>query len=185
MKKLIIAFCILAVSGVEVFAQGKYFSREGKIQFFSKAPMEDIEAINRKATAVLDTETGKLEFSVLMKAFEFEKALMMEHFNENYVESNKFPKAIFKGSVSDASAVKWDKDGSYPVTVKGTMELHGVTKDVEAPGTFLIKDGKLNGKSEFNLNIKDYNIQIPSVVKDKIAEVVKITVDINYEPLKK
>lgn len=185
MKKLIILVCLLAVSGIEVFAQGKYFSREGKIQFFSKAPMEDIEAINRKATAVLDTETGKMEFSVLMKAFEFEKALMMEHFNENYVESNKFPKAVFKGAITDASSVKWDKDGSYPVTVKGTMELHGVTKEVQASGTFTVKDDKLNGKSEFNLNIKEYDIQIPSVVKDKIAEVVKITVDVNYEPLKK
>jgi len=185
MKKLIVVVCLLTISGLEVFAQGKYFSREGKVQFFSKAPMEDIEAINRKATAVLDTETGKMEFSVLMKAFEFEKALMMEHFNENYVESNKFPKAIFKGAISEASSVSWGKDGSYPVTVKGTMELHGVTKEIQAPGTIVIKDGKLNGKSEFNLNIKEYKIDIPSVVKDKVAEVVKITVDVNYEPLKK
>lgn len=185
MKKYFVLIVIMAMSGTLANGQGKYFSREAKIQFFSKAPMEEIEAINRKGTAVLDTESGKLEFSVLMKAFEFEKALMMEHFNENYVESNKYPKSVFKGTILNPSSVQWGKDGTYSVTVKGTMELHGVTKELEAPGTIVIKDGKLNAKSEFKLNIKDYNIDIPSLVKDKVAETVKITVDVNFEPLKK
>lgn len=166
-------------------AQGKYFSREGKIQFYSKAPMENIEAINRKATAVLDTETGKMEFSVLMKAFEFEKSLMQDHFNENYVESDKFPRAVFKGSIVNPGSVSWAKDGVYPVTVKGTMDLHGVTKEMETPGTITIKAGKISANADFSIILNDHKIEIPKVVKEKIAETVKVTADVSFEELKK
>lgn len=166
-------------------AQGKYFSRDGKIQFYSKAPMENIEAINRKATAVLDTQTGKLEFSVLMKAFEFEKSLMQDHFNENYVESDKFPRAVFKGSIVNPASVSWVKDGVYPVSVKGMMDLHGVTNEMETPGTITIKAGKISANADFSLALKDYKIEIPKVVKEKIAETVKVTVDVSFEELKK
>ena len=186
MKKLIgLVLVLFITSAPSLVAQSKYFTREGKVQFFSKAPLEDIEAVNRKATAVLDAETGQMEFSVLMKAFQFEKALMQEHFNENYVESNKYPKAVFKGTIDNIKEVKFTSDGSYPVTVSGTMDLHGVTNKMNAKGTIFVKAGKVSGLSEFDLAVKDYNIAIPGVVKDKVAEVVKVTIEVNYEPLEK
>lgn len=182
MKKIslfIVALMLLHVA--DVSAQ-KFLTREGKVHFFSKAPMEEIDGVNKKATSIIDTQTGQIEFSILMKAFEFDKALMMEHFNENYVESDKFPKSVFKGVISNNSEVKWTVDGAYPVKVAGKMTLHGVTKDMNADGTITIKGGKPTATSIFNLLIKDYNIEIPKVVKDKVAESVKVVVDISYEP---
>ena len=166
------------------FAQ-KYFTRSANISFYSDTPVEKIEATNHQATSVVDLEKNEMVFSVLMKSFEFEKALMQEHFNEKYVESDKFPKAQFKGTFKAEKAVDLSKDGEYPVTVSGTMNIHGVDKQVTTKGTFTVKGGKLIGKSEFKLKVADYDITIPGVVKDNIAEEVKITVDATYEPYKK
>src|SRR5947208_1580392 len=99
MKKRTLFLITLLISGTALFAQDKFFTKSGRISFYSKAPLEDIEAENRSVTAVLDTKTGMVQFAVPMKAFEFEKALMQEHFNENYIESDKYPKAEFKGQV--------------------------------------------------------------------------------------
>ena len=117
-----------------------------------------------------------------MKAFEFEKALLQEHFNENYVESDKFPKANFKGTITNFSDVKWTVDGEYPVTATGKFTLHGVTKDVTSKGKITVKAGAISATSTFNILISDYNITIPSVVKDKINNSVKIDVTSNYKP---
>lgn len=183
-KKNLLALAAIVLVAVSTNAQDRYFTKTGKIDFFSKAPLEDIEAKNKTVTAVVDTKTGALQFSVQMKGFEFEKALMQEHFNENYVESNKYPKADFKGTVANNSAVNYTKDGTYNVTVKGKLTLHGVTKDVEAPGTIKVNGGKIEAASTFNIQLSDYNISIPSVVKDKISNSIKITVDTKLEPLK-
>ena len=183
-KKNLVAFVGLILLVTTVNAQDRYFTKTGKIDFFSKAPMEDIEAKNKTVTAVLDTKTGAMQFEVQMKGFEFEKKLMQEHFNENYVESGKFPKATFKGAVANNSAVNYTKDGTYTVNVKGKMTIHGVTKDVEAPGTIKVSVGKIDAVSTFNIQLSDYNISIPSVVKDKVSNTIKITVDTKLEPLK-
>ncbi|MBL0343141.1 MAG: YceI family protein [Bacteroidetes bacterium] len=185
MKKLMLFFAIaLLTLPVASFAQNKYFTREGKIQFYSKASDEEIAATNKKVTSVVDAASGQIEFSVLMKAFEFQKALMQEHFNENYVESDKFPKAVFKGAIVNNADVKWTADGSYPVKVSGKLTIHGVTKDVVIDGTIAVKSGKISANSVFNILIKDYNIEIPKLVKDKVSETLKITVDLNYDPFK-
>src|SRR5687768_4455396 len=123
-KKSILLAVMISAAGL-VNAQDKYFTKTGKISFYSKAPMEDIEAKNKTVAAVMDIKTGALQFSVLMKSFEFEKALMQEHFNENYVESDKFPKADFKGSVVNNSSVNYSKDGTYNTMVKGKLTIHG------------------------------------------------------------
>lgn len=183
MKKTVFTL-VLAVGATTLFAQ-KQFTRSANISFYSDTPVEKIEAINHQATSVIDFEKKEMVFSVLMKSFEFEKALMQEHFNEKYVESDKFPKAQFKGSFTSEKAIDLSKDGEYIVTVKGTMSLHGVDKPVETMGTFTVKGGKLSGKAEFNLKLADYGIVIPGVVKDNIAEVVKVTVDAQYEPYTK
>lgn len=183
-KKNLVALAGFVLIAGAVQAQDRYFTKTGKIDFFSKAPLEDIEAKNKTVTAVLDTKTGAIQFEVQMKGFEFEKKLMQEHFNENYVESGKFPKASFKGNVANNAAVNYAKDGTYNVAVKGKMTIHGVTKDVEAPGTIKVNGGKIDATSTFNIQLSDYNISIPSVVKDKISNNIKITVDTKLEPLK-
>jgi len=181
-RSLIISFIVLMAVAVE--AQEKYFTKTGRIEFFSKSPMEDIEARNKSVAAVLDSKSGALQFSVLMRGFEFEKALMQEHFNENYVESNKYPKAEFKGSVTNNSEVNYSVDGTYPVKVAGTLTIHGVTQKVQTTGTIKVAGGKIEAVSSFNIKLSDYKIKIPSVVKDKVSNNIKITVDCKMEPLK-
>ena len=141
-------------------------------------------AINEKATSVLDPSGGQVEFAVLMKAFMFEKALMEEHFNENYVESGKFPKASFKGTIKNRSEINFTKDGTYEAKISGKLTIHGVTKDVDATGTIVVKGTAVSAKSEFKILMSNYNIDIPSLVQDKVAKEAVITVDVNYELLK-
>lgn len=182
--KTIIAIALSAsLFAFTVKAQtAKYFTREANVTFFSDAPLEKISGVNNQAVSMLDISTGAMEFAVLMKAFEFEKALLQEHFNENYVESDKFPKANFKGTITNNADVKYTVDGEYPVTVTGKLTMHGVTKDVTAKGKITVKGGQVSATSTFNVLISDYNIAIPSVVKDKINNNVKIDVVANYKP---
>jgi polyisoprenoid-binding protein YceI len=119
-----------------------------------------------------------------MKGFEFEKALMQEHFNENYVESHKFPKAEFKGQIINSSEIDFAKDGSYPAKVKGKLTIHGETKDVETLGTIEVKNGKMDANADFNIALEDYKIEIPKIVKDNISKTVKISVDCSLDPFK-
>ena len=181
MKKLILISCIVASAFTSMIAQNTYFTKTGSVDFYSKESVEEIKAINKKATSILDKSTGSLEFSLLIKSFEFEKALMEEHFNENYMESDKFPKSTFKGTITNIKEVNFSKDGAYKVTVAGTLTIHGVSKQVTAPGTITIKGGKISSTSTFMILLADYNIAIPSVVKDKIAKDIKITVNCDYE----
>jgi polyisoprenoid-binding protein YceI len=165
-------------------AQDRYFTKTGKINFVSKAPMEDIEGKNKTVTAVLDTKSGAFQFSVQMKSFEFEKALMQQHFNENYVESDKYPDATFRGAVANNASVNYSKKGTYNVTVKGKLTIHNVTKDVEVPGTIKVDEDEIKAESTFNILLSDYKISIPSAVKEKVSNSIKIVVDTKLEPLK-
>jgi hypothetical protein len=175
---------VLALTAFISQAQEKYFTKTGKISFYSKAPMEDIEAKNKTVAAILDTKSGALQFSVLMKAFEFEKALMQEHFNENYVESDKYPRAEFKGNILNNAAINYAKDGMYPVSIKGKLNIHGVTKDVEQSGHIRISGGNIDAASDFTILLSEYNVTIPAIVKEKISNNIRITVDTKLEPLK-
>jgi hypothetical protein len=185
MKKLIFAILMFTTTAIAVNGQSRYFTKNGKVFFSASSPLEKIEANNEKATSIIDVSSGAIEFAVLMKAFIFDKALMQEHFNENYVESDKFPKATFKGSVTNIKSVDLTKNGVYPVKVKGMLTMHGETKEVLADGSLTVKDGGITaGKSQFKILLEDYKIEIPSVVKDKISKEVQIDVDLNYEPYK-
>jgi polyisoprenoid-binding protein YceI len=184
LKKNLIVALALSLSATVSFAQDRFFTKTGKIEFFSKASLEDIDAKNKTVTAVIDSKTGGIQFAVQMKGFEFEKELMQQHFNENYVESDKYPKAEFKGTIQNNSDINYTKDGSYPARVKGKLTIHGVTKDVETTGTIKVTGGKLQTNASFNLLLSDYDIKIPAVVKDKVSNNIKITVDCNLEPLK-
>lgn len=183
MKKILVIFAVLAISNYAAQAQTKYFTKNGTITFYSKSQFENIEAKNQKATCVIDAKTGAIEVAVLMKAFEFEKALMQEHFNENYVESDKYPKATLKAKITDISAVNFTRDGSYPVNIAGKLLMHGVEKEVSTKGTIHVKNGKVSGSSEFVVKLSDHAIEIPAVVKDKVSNNIKINVSFWLEPL--
>jgi polyisoprenoid-binding protein YceI len=163
----------------------KYFSKDAKVFFSATSSMEKIEATNNKGTLVLDAASNKLEAAILVKGFHFEKALMEEHFNENYLESGKFSKATFAGEITDMKTVNMAKDGDYKVNVKGKMTMHGVTKNVATIATISIKGGAIvKSKTSFKLLVADYGIAIPGAVKDKIAKEVKIDVEANLQKLK-
>ncbi len=185
MKKVlvvIVGMMLLLPAGLQ--AQGKFYTKTGKISFYSSAPLENIEAVNKSVVTLLDSKTGDFQFGVLMKGFEFKKALMQEHFNKDYVESDKYPKAEFKGQVTNNSTVNYTTDGTYNATVKGKLTVHGVTKDVETTGTLSVKEGKVTAHSVFNVAVADYNITIPKMYRDNISKTVKVTVDCVLEPLK-
>lgn len=177
-------FIILFLSAGQLTAQSKYFTRNGNITFFSKAPLENIEAVNQQVSAILDFASGEAAFQVLMKGFQFKKALMQEHFNESYVESDKYPKATFKGKIKNPSAVNLKQNGVYVVNIAGTLDMHGVSNPVDASGTVEMKDGKMYVKSKFNIKSKDYKIKIPTAVKDNIAESIEVTVYLICNPYK-
>jgi polyisoprenoid-binding protein YceI len=183
MKKLLLIVCCLATVTTVTNAQ-KFITKTGHIKFFSESAMEKIEAHNRQVNAALDVATGDFVFKVLMKSFEFEKALMQEHFNENYVESDKYPNATFTGKVTNISELNISKDGFYEAGVQGDLTLHGVTKQVHAKGSFEVKEGKILGKGRFNIVLSDYNIKIPSVVTNNISNSIEITVEVNLEKMK-
>lgn len=185
MKKIIIIVGILLFTAGLISAQ-KFYTKNGKINFdaTSSSSPERVEGVNRTATCVVDAASGAMQFAVLMKGFAFERALMEEHFNENYVESHKFPKAEFKGSIVNNSSVNYSKDGSYIVTVKGKLTIHGETKDVETQGKLIVDKGKINAIADFSVLLADYNISIPGLVADKVSKTAKITVACLLEPLK-
>ena len=175
MKKSILAIAVLTITSMSLSAQ-KHFTKDGSIRFYSTTKVENIEATNNKATGVLDAATGDMEWSVLVKGFVFEKALMEEHFNENYMESGTFPKAGFKGKIENIASLKLSNDGVYPVKATGDMTMHGVTKKITVDATITVSGGKISTASKFYVNPKDYNITIPSPVQGKISDKIEITV---------
>jgi len=161
----------------------KYITRNGYIGFFSHTPLEDIKADNNQVAGVLDISTGEIAFQVLIRSFRFEKALMEEHFNENYLESEKFPKSTFTGKIMDPASVDFSKTGVYDVTVEGDLTIHGVTKKVSAKGSIEVTSGEINANSKFIIVPEDYNIKIPNVVRNNIAKTIEVTVTMKYSTL--
>jgi hypothetical protein len=184
MKKIVFAlsaFLLIQSS----FAQKRYFTKTGVVSFQAGTALEDIDGTNKSATTVFDASTGQIEFALLVKGFEFKSSLMQEHFNENYMESGKYPKSVFKGKITNIDKVNFQKTGSYPVTVSGTLELHGISKEVETSGLFkVLNDETLTSTAEFTVVLDDYKISIPGVVKDKISKTAKIQVYCSYAVLK-
>ena len=158
----------------------KYIAKTGHVWFYSYTPMEIIEAHNRQVVSILDASTGDLLISLLNKSFEFKVTLMQEHFNENYMETNKFPKTSFKGKITNLDKINFKKDGTYPADVTGDLTLHGVTKSVNYPGTIEVLGGVITAKAKFNVIPKDFGIQIPQLVDNKFAKDMEITVDIPF-----
>jgi uncharacterized membrane protein len=158
-----------------------YITKNGKISFFSKTNIENIDAINNQVVSVMNTQNGEVAFSVLINGFLFKKALMQEHFNENYLESSKYPKAVFKGKIADLTKVNFQKDGDYAVTVTGDLTMHNVTKNITIPGTIKIKGKNLMANAAFIVKLDDYKISVPKIVEGNISKTIEVKVACNYE----
>lgn len=175
---------ILLIPFFQIASAQKYVTKNGHIKFYSETPMENIEANNNQVNSAFDISTGDFVFKVLIKSFEFPKALMQEHFNENYMESDKIPTATFTGTVLNFEGIDFLNDGTYDAMVKGKLSIHGVTKEVEHAGSFVIKGDAINAKAVFNVKPADYNIKIGGSVADKIAKEIEVSVDVNLIKLK-
>jgi Uncharacterized conserved protein len=179
---LIIALLLFAAPS---FAQ-RYFANDGKIKFDATAPAspDKIEGATNSATCLLDIATGNVAWQVLVKGFKFEKALMQEHFNENYMESDKHPKATFSGKITNFSELNLKKDGTYKANVTGKMKIHGVEKEHSAQGTVTVGGGKITMNADFEVKLADYEIKIPTVVSANISKTAKIAVNAALTPKK-
>lgn len=182
MKKIfaLLTTCILGLS----LSYGQLYSTSnGQITFYSNAPLENIEATNKQVSCAIDLSKGQMAFSMLMNAFQFEKALMQEHFNERYVESHKYPKATFAGNIKDIENIDLSKAGSYDVTVSGKLTIHGINQAVSSKGMLKVSDDKtLTAISTFTINLEDYKVKIPTMYIDNISESIQIKVNVKLKP---
>jgi endo-1,4-beta-mannosidase len=168
---------LLMIASLTAFSQ-KFVADKSFISFFSDAPVEDIQAENKKALSLFDAGTGEIVFSVPIKEFRFKKSLMEEHFNEKFMESETYPKASFQGVIS---GFQKENAGVQAVTAKGKLVIHGVTRDVELPGTIENSNTKLALKSVFKVKLEDYKVEIPTLLWQNIAEEVEVTIEFAYK----
>ncbi|KXX71920.1 YceI family protein [Flammeovirga sp. SJP92] len=161
------------------FGQSYLIDKNGTTTFFSDALIEDITATSTSSMGIMDTATHKVAVSILMTSFEFKLSLMQEHFNENYVESEKFPKATFSGQLSTPPDL--NQNGQQEMQVKGKLSIHGKTKPLEAKITFNISDHQIEAQTTFNVALEDFDIEIPQIMFNKIAEVVKVTSTFSFK----
>ncbi len=183
MRKHLFILTLLSSISLLGFSQDVQTSKSINVNFFSEAALENIAAVTKNGTSVITTTKNEFYFLVPIKSFEFKSSLMQEHFNENYMESDKFPDAKFAGKVNEA--IDWKKDGVYNVTVTGKLTVHGEAKDRTVNGVITIKNGIISIQSKFNIACKDHGIKIPSMMTEKIAEVVEVTVSGAYAPFVK
>ena len=180
MKKLF-CFSLLACFASTAYNQ-IYITRNGNVFFFSHTPVEDIKAQNNEAASVLNISTGDMEFKIAIKSFHFPKEAMEEHFNDDdYMASGKFPKAGFKGKITNISSINFSKDGTYSVLVNGNLTIRDITKPVASQGTITVKNGVVTAASNFKIQRKDYNVIGQSFVQEKIAEEIEINVNCQYD----
>lgn len=184
MKTKYLIITVIVLLSTSVFGQ-RYITKSGHIWFHSEAPLETIEAHNTQVNAAMDINSGAIVFKVLMKSFIFEKALMQEHFNENYVESTLYPNATFQGKLTNVEDIDFSTPGTYNAEISGELTVHNVTNKVIVMGTFEVTSEIIHGKSKFSILVADYNISIPAVVAGKIAEEVNVYVDIQMKKLNK
>ena len=173
--------CVSFLNGVA--AQTKHIDRRGQASFFSSAPLEDIKAANDQAVSILDTGTGEIAASMLMRSFKFRKALMQEHFNENYVESHKYPKATFDGRITNLAEIDFSQEGTHTLDITGEITLHGVTRPLTLKAEALVQNAMIRAKAVFPLTVKDFDIEVPRLVINNIAEVVEVTVSFSYKQM--
>jgi len=182
MKNLITVLFLVFMTATTTYSQ-VYTASSSNIRFFSEAALENIEAHTTKSSSLLNTKTGQVVFQIPIAAFEFEKNLMKEHFNENYLESEKYPKASFSGNLNET--IDFATDGKYKASVTGKLNIHGVEKDRTIHGEITVKEGKISLKAEFVVKLVDHKVKIPKVVIKNIAEEVLVSLEADYQPYAK
>jgi polyisoprenoid-binding protein YceI len=185
MKYIVITLLLGLFIGQSAFGQDLYFTKTGHIHFMSRTDAINIDGNNNQVTSFLNTTNGEMVFQLLVKSFKFTLATAEEHFNDTYMESDKFPKSSFKGNITNLTDIDFSKNGTYKAIVKGDLTIHGVTKPIIQEGKITISEGKMNAESTFILNIKDFNIKVPKMVEDRVAKSVDVKVNMEYLPYKK
>ena len=183
MRNAIFTFLAVLTTFSHISAQAIYVTESSKISFFSATPVEDIEAVNDAATSLINLAKSEIAFRVPISGFQFEKPLMQEHFNENYMDTEKYPTASFKGKLSEEIDPK--KDTIYNLTATGIMTIHGVDRPQTYNGIVVCKDGKATLSCDFTVQLKDHKIKVPKVVFANIAEVIEVKTEFNYKPYEK
>jgi polyisoprenoid-binding protein YceI len=181
MKKVFLvatAFIVVNITQAQI-----YMGKTCVTHFFSKTSMKDIEASSNTAKPVLDAASGSFQMRIQNTSFKFESSFMQEHFNENYMESEKYPYDTFKGKINEK--VDYTKDGEYKVTCTGTMEMHGATQQITTPGTLTVKGKEITIVSKFKVKPADYKIKVPSLYVKEIAEEIDVDINTVMEPYKK
>lgn len=183
MRSILLSLLALFVFAGQLTAQSIYITESSKVSFFSATPVEDIEAVNDASTSLINLAKNEIAFRVPISGFQFEKPLMQEHFNENYMDTEKYPTASFKGKLSEAIDVS--KDTTYHVNATGVMTIHGVDRPETYKGVIETKGGKATLKCDFEVKLKDHKIKVPKVVFANIAEVIEVKTYFQYKPYEK
>ncbi len=178
MFKASLIIILLPGTFFQVYAQ-RYVAENGLITFFSQALVENIKADNNKVTSLFSADNGTIAFSVPIKEFQFEKKLMQEHFNDKYMESDRFPRSTFAGKVTGYSL---SSSGLQSVRAKGKITIHGIVKEIDVPGTLEVKNRNLIIKTKFKVLNKDFGIVIPQILWKNVSEEIEITIDMTYKP---
>jgi polyisoprenoid-binding protein YceI len=177
--KYILSFLFVGLLSLQLADAQIYGTKKGTISFFSSTSVEDIDAKSTTAEMLMNIDALKIAFRVKQSTFIFPKSLMQEHYNENYMESEKYPWASFNGTMVPNGTDKVDlhKDGTYQMSVVGKMNMHGVDKDFKAPITVVVKGGTIHGTAKFRVYMADFKIEKPSVLSATLADFVDVTVD--------
>jgi hypothetical protein len=182
MKIRVTGLILGSILTLQLHAQ-KYITKEGVIEIFSQTSLFTIEAKNQTVASILNTENGELVASTLVRSFKFREALVEEHFNENYMESHLYPKAIFKGKITNYTQVNFKADGTYEIKLEGELTLHGETRPLKTNGKLIIKAGKITGSTEFDVSLTNYKIKVEEQYKDRIKDDIKLVVHFDYSAM--
>src|ERR1035437_4087713 len=186
MKKYVLVTLVLSLALISnLKAQDKFITKTGHVWIHSKTPVKEIEAHNRQVTSILDIKTGDMIVSAFLTDFKFDNQLVEEHFNENYIESAKYPKVKFKAKVIDIASIDFSKNGTYKRMVEGVLEMHGKSVTIKKEGTATVKDGKIKATAAFTVTPEQFAIIIPAIVKDEVQKDVEVYVDFTYAPVSK
>lgn len=184
MKNLPILLLVTGLYGFfPAWAQNLFIAQNSEVQFFSETPLENIQASNKKISSLLNASSGEIAIKMNMKDFHFPNRLMEEHFNENYMETEKYPAATFKGKIMET--IDYTRDGTYAVNAKGVLTMHGVAKDRTLAGKLVVKGNQLLLTCNFDVPLADHNIDVPTIVLAKIAEVIAVKAQYSFVPYQK
>jgi flagellar basal body rod protein FlgG len=183
MKKLL--FILLGLISIQLVNGQNYMSKDGSIEIYAETSLLTIDGKTQTAGSIINSATGDVVASILVTSFKFKEALLEEHFNENYMESHKFPKAQFKGKITNWNTVKLTTDGSYPITIEGDLTMHGETRPLKTTGNLVVSGGKISANTEFFVSLENYKIKVEESYKDRIPDKIKLTLKFNYVKLEK